>query len=298
MYFNNVLLVRIFIRTNYKLLFIAIFTAIVSLIASSKRITKPLYKSTSIVYPANIYDYADENLCEQMYQTLNSTDLKVRILKNFLIDTIFGIKPTEINAEKVNELAKHIKIGLTGMGTIRISVLSYQPESSVAIIDSILKYFNEKVALSHRNIAIDAFNLNELKIRIEKKEIDSIAESSLKNSLIKGYRKESNINLLKSSEYEEINNKINDSILGAHLDILTDLLVKKNFYTGEIEKTTKYFVVVSEALPSNSPFWPNRLLILVIMELSALLLAFSYFAFLEKRKLISEKKINETLSQA
>ncbi|MCO5265315.1 MAG: Wzz/FepE/Etk N-terminal domain-containing protein, partial [Lentimicrobium sp.] len=90
-YFNNIHLMRIFIKWKWHLLSIVLFAAVLALIFSGSFFIKPRYKSFALVYPSNIAPYSDESESEQMLQWLQSSDIKDSIIKKFNLSKHYKI---------------------------------------------------------------------------------------------------------------------------------------------------------------------------------------------------------------
>ncbi len=268
---------------------------------------KPVYKSTSFIYPANLGLYSEESQTEQILQFLQSNDIrkylfkKYSLAKHYKIDTLKRIYPfiyDEIYDKKVS-------ISITKYESVEIKVEDYNPDTAKLLVNGVIEAVNWLIEKEHREKYTDDVNNAKIYLDYKQHEIDSSQHIldelnekygvvdipiQLKEAARSYYAKEINgaklselmgnlgkhgVEFVKMSSYLE--NQIRDYALAMteYQKRLSELHSKKSFVAMASKPT--YPVVAS---------WPKRSLIMVITGISIFVLACIYFIFIDKAKVV------------
>jgi capsule polysaccharide export protein KpsE/RkpR len=175
-YFNNINLVKIFVKWKWHFLAIAAIAAVFAFIFSSPFFIKPKFKSACIIYPSNIAPYSDESETEQMLQWLNSQDIKDSIMRKFDLPRHYGIDSAYkyFASTMIYLYDKNVRISKTQYESIEIVVLDTDPEMARDMVNSILYYCNEKIRVIHRSKYQEVVVATEHILEIKKAEMDSV----------------------------------------------------------------------------------------------------------------------------
>jgi capsule polysaccharide export protein KpsE/RkpR len=186
-YFNNINLIKIFVKWKWHFLAIAAIAAVFAFIFSSPFFIKPKFKSECIIYPSNIAPYSDESETEQMLQWLNSEDIKDSVMQKFDLPKHYGIDTSYkyFASTMIYLYDKNVKISKTQYESIEIVVLDTDPKVARDIVNAILLYCNEKIRYIHRSKYQEVLVAAQHMIDIKKVEMDSV--KSQMRSLGSGY---------------------------------------------------------------------------------------------------------------
>ncbi len=175
-YFNNLSLMRIFLKWKWQLLIIAVIAALVGVIISSPFIITPKFKSDALVYPSNIAPYSDESESEQMLQWLQSKDIKDSVIKKFNLAKHYEIDSSYkyFYSTMMYMYNENVSINKTQWESIEIVVTDKDPVIAYEMVNSIMEFCNLKIRSIHKekyNEVVVSLNntLNE-----KKQQLDSI----------------------------------------------------------------------------------------------------------------------------
>jgi uncharacterized protein involved in exopolysaccharide biosynthesis len=175
-YFNNLSLIRIFLKWKWQLLIIAIVAAILGVIISSPLIITPKFKSNALVYPSNIAPYSDESESEQMLQWLQSKDIKDSVIKRFDLAEHYEIDSSYkyFYSTMMYLYNENVKINKTQWESIEIVVTDKDPLVAYDMVNAIMEFCNTKIRNIHR-IKYDevVVSLNTM-LSQKKQQLDSI----------------------------------------------------------------------------------------------------------------------------
>jgi capsule polysaccharide export protein KpsE/RkpR len=175
-YFNNINLLKIFVKWKWHFLAIAAIAAVFAFIFSSPFFIKPKFKSDCTFYPSNIAPYSDESETEQMLQWLNSKDIKDSVIRKFNLSAHYGIDSSyKYYASTMYYLYdKNVKISKTQYESVEIVVLDTDPKMARDIVEAILYYCNEKIRYIHRSKYDEVVIANQNMLKTKRAEMDSV----------------------------------------------------------------------------------------------------------------------------
>jgi len=186
-FFNNFNLLAYLIKKFKILAVVAVLTVIASAILTGPSFLKPMYKSTALIYPANLVGFSEESLTEQMLQIINSKDIKDSVIQKFDLGNRYEIdKESEIYQSSLLGLYnKNISVKKAKFESLEISVLDQHPDIAKLIADAILDEYNKKVRHMHLLKYHEAFILAEKQLNEKRNYLDSLKVRY--NALAKDY---------------------------------------------------------------------------------------------------------------
>ncbi|MCX7954166.1 MAG: hypothetical protein N3A01_03135 [Bacteroidales bacterium] len=301
------------IISKWKLHFIlvTIISFILGVIISSPLFITPLYKSSAIVYPVNLYEYSKESTTEQMFQVLLSNDIKFKMLEKFKLDKHYNLnrKDPHFISYFLYEYNDKVKIKKTDYESIEIIVYDKDPKMAYEMVNGIISFYNDKIRELHSTKHKELITITENAIKNKLKHLDTL--------LIKIKDIQMNKKVLLNSYYiQEVSNKALNGNPEAK-QILNNILEYKNYYhlldtlyelnlaqykwylwqletsKNEANKKITYAQVVSKPFIPDKKAYPIRWLIVVITMSVSLFLFVFIVSFAETNKLKYNKPNNK-----
>ncbi len=311
-YYNNFNLIKLLIKWKTHLIIIIIISVILAVIFSSPWFITPKFKSTAIVYPANISPYSEETETEQMLQLLQSMDIKDSIIKKFDLPKHYKIDSNYkyFYTTLLYEYSQNVSINKTPYESVEIEVLDKDPKIACDIVNSIIDFYNTMVRKMHNDKYTEVIKMYKSQLIDKRKRIDSL-EVKLKNfstkyglieygsqslEVTKGLLKTvygSNAASINTKEVLKLKSNLQEK--GGELITLTEMLVNENkefsilnveyeqvlrFYTDELT----YANVVSKPFPADKKAYPTRWLIVVLSAMATLFLSIVVISIIENYK--------------
>lgn len=174
--FNNKSLFKLISKWKLHLLVISIISIVVGVFISSPIVITPKYKSTAIVYPCNLPEYSKESSTEQMFQILMSTDIKFKMLDAFQLDKHYKLdkKDPLFTTYFLDEFNDNVSISKTEFESVQITVYDKDPIVASNMVDSIIAFYNFKVAELHKRKQHEMIVIMGKAMQEKKNEIDSV----------------------------------------------------------------------------------------------------------------------------
>lgn len=254
---------------------IAIVLAIVAVISfGATYFITPLYKSTSIVFPVNLFPTSDESTTEQLMQYFNSNDVKQDLAKKFKLYEYYGIDTTKVKGGKAlfdYMYKEYINISPTLYESIEITVKAPDALMAQQINGGILELTNELVKNTKKYILFQYINNINKTIGMQNRSIDSVL------TLAKGddvyldtdgkdvEKKTKKVKKLKQKEYSEKVKGISKSY--------SRLVYKRDKFYMDYAGDLTFFSIVSHPTVSDKRCYPIRSVIVLTSVLSTLILA-------------------------
>jgi capsule polysaccharide export protein KpsE/RkpR len=175
-YFNNLSLMRIFLKWKWHLLVIAIVAALLGALISSPIVITPKFKSYALVYPSNIAPYSDESESEQMLQWLQSKDIKDSIIEKFNLSSHYEIDTNYkyYYSTMMYLYNENVKINKTQWESIEIEVTDKDPKVAFEMVNSIIEFCNLKIRKIHQSKYQEVVNSLGWTLREKKQQLDSV----------------------------------------------------------------------------------------------------------------------------
>ncbi len=257
---------------RYKLSIILFIVAVISF--GSTYFIRPLYKSTSIVFPVNLYPTSDESSTEQLMQYFNSNDVKWDLAKKFKLFEYYGIDTTKVQGGKAlfdYMYKEYISISPTLYESIEITVKDVDPHMAQQINGGILELTNELVKNNKKYILYQYINNINKTIGMQNKSIDSVLTLAKNDDIYLDAdgkdieKKGKKAKKLKQQEYKE-------KIKGLSKAYGRIVYKRDKFYMDYAGELT-FFSIVSHPTKSDKRCYPIRSIIVITSVLSTLVLA-------------------------
>ncbi|MEE4256913.1 MAG: Wzz/FepE/Etk N-terminal domain-containing protein [Bacteroidales bacterium] len=308
--FDNTGLASILIKWWKHILVIAIVSLVLGILFSSPIFITPKYKSSAVVYPANISPYSDESETEQMLQLLQSKDIKDSVIlkfdlaKHYKVDSSFKYFYSTI----YYEYGQSVSISKTPFESVEITVLDRDPVLANDMVNAIIDFYNKKVRRMHNDkylevikmydaiIAKKQAHIDSLKMRLQflSTEYGLIEYEAQAEEITRGYLRTvtgASSNTINSREVMRLKENIeqyggelieiveairNEAINFSLLKV--DYETALRFYTDELT----YANVVTPPYPADKKSYPVRWLIVTFTMLATIFLAIIIILIIER----------------
>jgi uncharacterized protein involved in exopolysaccharide biosynthesis len=303
---STIILLRI-IKKWQKHLLICFFASVaVGFIISLPVFMKPMYKSSAVLYPANLSPYSKETPTEQMVQLLNSEDVRDSLVKSlhlfnhYKIDSVNGYPRYEM----MKMLNENISVSKNQYEAIEVDVIDEDPKMAKRICESLIHFMDIKaISLIHAR-AIEVAEVNKKAMESEKIILDSldIAITTLRDSSgitdfesqIEGFSREyyrslasGNVNANMSNAQQNLASK------GAEYMTLKEVVrnsrdaytnYRKNYEAAlnDSKKELNFNNIVSPPLVPEKKDSPKRAIVMILFTLSAMLIAIVTAVYIEQ----------------
>lgn len=300
--FNNKTLLQLILKWKVHLLIIAIFSAIIGIFISSPIVITPKYKSTAIIYPTNLYEYSKESTTEQMYQILMSTDIKFKMLEAFKLDKHYKLdrKDPLFITYFLDEYNDNVSISKTEFESVEIRVYDKDPKIAAQMVDSIISFYNQKVAELHKIKQKEMMEIMSRAMKEKQKELDSIENllfdlrtkygllnyTTQVNKITEGYLQGNKqaLELYKNfAQYGGIYKQLDTLSLAYNKAFIK----YKNLYDNakqEYNKKITYAQIIQKPFPADKKSYPVRWIIVLLTTLGGLIIALIVIAFIESKQ--------------
>lgn len=317
-YFNNLSMMKIFIKWKWHIAIIALVAAVSAMIFSSPFFITPKFKSMALVYPSNISPYSDESESEQMLQWLQSKDIKDSIISKFNLSKHYKIDTTYkyYYSTMMYMYSENVRINKTQWESIEIVVTDKDPIIAHDMVNAIIDFCNQKVRGIHRSKYLEVVNSLANSMTEKKQQLDSVelALSQLRNQyglfdyesqaseitrgFLKTYdgagggRPSEDIVQLKANFEEKagelaiLTQRRNDI-----LRIYTDFELKHDLAVYDSEKVFTFLNIVTAPTVSDKKAYPIRWLIVVYAVVAAIFFSVVIISIKENQK------INEAIAE-
>ncbi|MFH2096240.1 MAG: Wzz/FepE/Etk N-terminal domain-containing protein [Bacteroidota bacterium] len=298
-YFNNKGLIKLVGKWKFHIVIIVIIAIILGAVFSSSYFIKPRYKSIAVVYPSNLSPFSEESETEQMLQILQSDDIRDKIIETFNLamhwelDTAHPYFRTIINGL----YGENVSFRKTEYESIEIKVIDTEPKVASAIADSIIRFYDEKVAQLHKTKYLEVVQISLFDMNLKQKEIDSL-QNRLKTMReaygIMNYNIQvKEITKMVGNNNPEINKIYNglkemggeynltDSLLWDCVDYMKSLKWSYDNALSGYNKNITYCHVVTRPYPADKKSYPIRWLIVLMSAGAALILSLIAIAVAE-----------------
>ncbi len=278
-------------KWKWHLLVLAVVAGGLGALFSSSWFIKPKFKSTAVVYPANIAPLSEESESEQMLELLQSDDIKFEVIDAFDLYEHYGVDPDGSN--HVSKIIKtydgNVNITKTPNEAIVITAFDIDPQMASDIIDSIIAYYNLKVLDLNISKSKEIVTIYKREYNKKIKEVDSLA------NILKTFRTQYGM-LDLTAQVEKYTEAISNGrtldeaheVLGNWEEYgaeyskndslfyyaLSDMHTAKTIYEGSLrdsEKMQTYAHVVSKPYPADKKSFPVRWVIVLFSVLGGFL---------------------------
>jgi len=303
---STIILLRIIKKWRKHLAICFFGSIVVGFIISLPIFMKPMYKSSAVLYPANLSPYSKETPTEQMVQLLNSEDVRdslvkeLHLFKHYKIDSINGYPRYEI----MKRLSENISVSKNQYEAIEVEVIDEDPKMAQRICHSLIHFVDIKAISIIHTRALEVAEMNRKNMENEKKVLDSLdlAITTLRDSTgitdfetqIEGFSREyyralasGGVNGNMSTVQKNLTTK------GAEYMTLKEVLRHsreaynnfRRFYESALydsKKELEFHNVVSPPLVPEKKDSPKRALVMILFTLSTMLIAIVTAVYIEQ----------------
>ena len=306
-YFDNTNILKMVQKYSKQLIIVSSAAIVLSTIFSMPWFIKPKYKSTAVLYPANIIAFGSETPDEQMVQVFQSDDIKTQIAGEFNLYETFGIDTTRDKSYKtklIKEYNENITVDKTELVSVKIEALHPNPVVARDIVNRTIELFNQKERSLQKEKAMELVQIFGEQLNKKRVEMDSMevlvrdirvkygildyalqTEYATEGSLISTPMQKAN-----EQEVKTLLNNLKDKggefvALNEHLwrtrGTFNDLKVQYENALRDVEKNLTYCNVVTSPFVADKKSYPVRWLIVVISTLSTLLFSLIVISVIE-----------------
>jgi len=303
---STIILLRIIKKWRKHLTICFFGSIVVGFIISLPIFMKPMYKSSAVLYPANLSPYSKETPTEQMVQLLNSEDVRDSLVKELRLFRHYGIDPVNgyPRYEIMKRLSENISVSKNQYEAIEVDVIDEDPKMAQRICQSLIHFMDIKaISLIHTR-ALEVAEMNRRNMENEKKVLDSLdlAITTLRDSTgitdfetqIEGFSREyyralasGGVNGNMSTVQKNLTTK------GAEYMTLKEVLRHsreaynnfRRFYESALydsKKELEFHNVVSPPLVPEKKDSPKRALVMILFTLSTMLIAIVTAVYIEQ----------------
>jgi uncharacterized protein involved in exopolysaccharide biosynthesis len=303
-YFNNSEILRIMYRRRKNLFVIAMIAVVLSAFFSSSLFIKPKFKSSAIIYPANVSTFSIETASEQMLQVLNSSDIVDSVVKKFDLVRHYKLDP---NDPKVRTYVRakfddNVSIQKTQYESVEIIAWDTDPMRAYQIVKSIINYYNLKTRKMQQDIAREVVVVTRNRFLEKRRQVDSLTLSieDLKTNYgileydvqaryaMRRYIKDLGHSGPGSKEIETMVKNLTEK--GEEFNLLKNALVTargnmENLRTeyenalNDVKRELTFASVVTSPVVADKKSYPVRWLIVLIGTISAVFIGFLFFLY-------------------
>lgn len=303
-YYKTKSIFKLLIKWKWHLLVIVVIAAGLAALFSSSIFIKPRFKSSAIVYPANLVVLSEESETEQMIELIQSTDIKFQIIDCFELDEHYGISKDDANykAKILKTFDGNVSFQKTPNEALVITVVDIDPQVASDMVDSIISFYNKMVLSLHVEKSLEIVEIYKNEYNKKLVEIDSLSQQ------LKSFRTEYGL-LDLTAQVEKYTEAI---YMGRSLDearevlgnwqeygamyqktdslyyyAISDMHEAKTTYEDAIrdaEKQQSFAHVVSKPFPADKKSYPIRWLIVLFSVVGAFLAGVIVISLIEGNK--------------
>lgn len=299
---------EIIVRNWKTIAVVVVVSAIVGVVISMPMIMTPKFKSTAIVYPANIEPYSDESETEQLLQYFEAGSVRDSIIEKFDLYSHYDIKPDAKSARfyLLQEFSDNFVTSKTSYESILLEVTDEDPEMAKAMADEVLRQvnlkYNDVVNSKARLQAESYYNQMTYQAAVLDSLENIISELSTENrvleygsqtrELVKGYINALSTN--RSQDLETLETWLDDTRQkGSVLRMLQNLSYMGTQQYSEVNRSYLYYRekaysnlsymdIVLEPEVADKKYWPVRWLIVAVCMVTGFLAALIAVGFLRR----------------
>lgn len=313
--FNNTGFVKWVWQHRVAIIISQVVSIAVSIGLTSPYFMRPEYKSSAVIYPANIVSYAGESPTEQLMQFLSSVDVKNAVIKDFNLIKHYKIDTTDKYwySRLLTQYDRNVEIMATEYEAVELKVFDVSPDTAYRMVNDIINVLNRKILSTQREKSMEAANMVKLQLDRRKKEVDSLAALSKMLSVEYGLLDYGNqtrevekayyqalasgrggkamdetSNQIKNLEekgeqFKEVNTHLNNAITD-----YDDILAKYQEQLRNMDKQLTFTNVVAQPYPSDKKAYPIRLLYVLLTSVAVFIFSVMLLRFLEKIKQLKQ----------
>lgn len=291
------------------LLIVQVIAILLSIIFSSSHFIPKEYESYSIVYPANMADYAHESPSEQMLEFFSSVDIKNAVIQKFKLEKhYFGSK--KVSYDKLyHEYDRNVVVSPTLFRAVELDVTDVNPDTAYEMVSYILDILNKKILEVQKEKALEVAVMWKTQLDLKQYQIDSMTTAANQLSRQYGlvdYEGQSRevtkaywaalASGKDSKHITELTQQLNNledygikfKIINQHIETAVNdqnlLGVKYEDAMKDVNKHYTYYNLVSAPYKADSSCYPIRWVIVLLSCLSAFVFSVLFISTVEKAK--------------
>lgn len=185
-YFVSGGLIRLISRWKIHLAIILTCSAGASIFFSGEKFITPRYKSTAVLYPANLAPYGSETPTEQMLQLLQSNDIRNNIIAKYKLAEHYGIDTNKRGwfSSLIAEFDDNVVVRKTEYESVKIEVTDVNPDTAASIAWDMLHFLDLKARTLQREKSAEVVKVYKDQMDAKKAELDTM-EAQLKELRVK-----------------------------------------------------------------------------------------------------------------
>lgn len=238
-YYKTKSIFRLISKWKWHLIIIMVLAGIFASVFSASWFIKPKFKSSAVIYPANLVVLSEESETEQMLEMIQSTDIKFQIIDCFKLDEHYKIRKDAPNfkAKVLKDFDTNVSFQKTPNQAVVITVVDTDPQKASDMADSIISFYNQMVLTLHVKKSHEILQIYKKEYFKRNLEIDSLS------LILKSYRTEYGL-LDLTAQVEKYTEAI---YLGKSLDEARTVLGNWEKYGAEYQKTDSlYYYAISD----------------------------------------------------
>ena len=299
-YFKTKSIFSMISKWKWHLLIITVVAAILGIVFSCPYFIHPKYKSSAVLYPANIICHSDESESEQMLEIIGSDDIMFQIIERYDLYSHYGL-----DSSANGSLAKMLKyyddnviIEKTPNDAIQITVCDEDPQMAADMVNSIIECYDHHVQYMNANKSKELLEIYTNTAKNKKHISDSLSEIMKKYGTEYGMIDEKSqtraygeataqgrggeaANILKNWQEYGAEFKTTDSLLTNTIQRYNKDLKVCEDAKRDMTKVQTYSHVVSRPFVADKKFYPVRWLIALLSALGGFLIGVIGIAIVE-----------------
>jgi capsular polysaccharide biosynthesis protein len=308
-FFNYHKLLQLIWKWKMQLIIVAIAAAVLSVFFSSKLFITPLFKSTGIVYPANVKPYSDESETEQLLQLINSRDIRDSIIKKYSLGSHYKLDPNDkyYQSTLLYLYGQRVNIKKTEFESVVIEVADSDPKQASDMVNDIIALYDGKVRELQKSKFREVVTSCKIWVDLKQKQLDSLQREIDAVSLGKAGIEELSPEKMPLTQQKEFMGPEKDKLVrsaatrkghsgsNGRLVMLLNLAQTEALAYSEFKlkydqalldynREYTYTNVVSRPFPADKKSSPVTWLIVVLSTITALMAAIFVIAVIENRK--------------
>lgn len=303
-YFNNKSIFVIINKWKYHILAITVIAGILGAVFSSPFFVKPLFKSTAVLYPANLTSMSEESETEQLLQILQSQEIRNRIFDKFELGNHYEIEKDHEHFKTIlnKEFEDHVSFRKTEYESVEIEVLDISPDTAAFIASELILLYNNKVRDMHRGKYKETAKMFKSQMQKKSEELDSleaildtlrqkyslldykIQARELTSIIAEGKEKGDAKEIFEALKEKGGKYLKTDSLFKMNLSLYQN--VKKAYEVAKVnlEKEITYAHVVSRPYPADKKSYPIRWLIVLFSMIGGIFMGMFTITIVESIK--------------
>lgn len=181
---NTIEILRILYKKRKPILIITSLAAVVSIVLSMPFIMKPMFKSTAVVYPANIGPVSEESPTEQLMQFLSSSEIRNGLITELDLAKHYELDTADPKFEYYYQLIfdERVSLNQTRFESIQIDVTDEDPVFAQKLAYGVIEMANKLIRKSRNDLTKELAEMHTTYLNSKKAELDSVTGKLTKMS--------------------------------------------------------------------------------------------------------------------